>query len=120
LPETLVHGDFHPGNWRSDGLRPVILDLCDASRGHPACDLLRLTGWLPASLAEPATDRWVAEWRTAVPGCDPGRAAELVRPVQHLELALIYQAFLDGIEPDERPYHEGDPAEQVRLALAAG
>jgi Ser/Thr protein kinase RdoA (MazF antagonist) len=19
LPETLVHGDFHPGNWRSDG-----------------------------------------------------------------------------------------------------
>jgi hypothetical protein len=120
LPETLVHGDFHPGNWRSDGLRPVIFDWCDASRGHPACDLLRLTGWLPASLAEPATDRWVAEWRTAVPGCDPGRAAELVRPVQHVELALTYQGFLDGIEPDERPYHEGDPAEQIRLALAAG
>jgi Phosphotransferase enzyme family len=119
LPTTVVHGDFHPGNWRSDGNRRVVFDWCDASRGHPACDLIRLTGWLPAPLAALATNRWVAEWRTAVPGSDPGRAAELVRPVQHLELALTYQGFLDGIEPDERPYHEDDPADEIRLALAA-
>jgi hypothetical protein len=119
LPETLVHGDFHPGNWRSDGNRRVVFDWCDASRGHPACDLIRLTGWLPAPLAALATNRWVAEWRAAVPGSDPGRAAELVRPVQHLELALTYQGFLDGIEPDERPYHEDDPTDEIRLALAA-
>jgi hypothetical protein len=41
-----------------------------------------------------------------------------MRPVQHLEGALTYQGFLDGIEPDERPYHETDPAEQIRSALA--
>jgi Phosphotransferase enzyme family len=119
VPETLVHGDFHPGNWRSDGRRRAVVDWCEASRGHPACDLLRLTDWLPGPLAALATDQWVAEWRAAVPGCDPGRAAELLRPVQHLEAALTYRGFLDGIEPDERPYHEGDPAEQIRLALAA-
>jgi hypothetical protein len=118
LPETLVHGDFHPGNWRSDGHRRVVFDWCEGSRGHPACDVLRLAEWLPAPLAALATECWAAEWRTAVPGCDPGRAAELVRPVQHLEAALTYQRFLDGIEPDERPYHEGDPAEQIRMALA--
>jgi hypothetical protein len=118
LPETLVHGDFHPGNWRSDGRRHVVFDWCEGSRGHPACDVLRLAEWLPAPLAALATECWVAEWRAAVPGCDPGRAAELVRPVQHLEAALTYQRFLDGIEPDERPYHEGDPAEQIRLALS--
>jgi phosphotransferase family enzyme len=117
LPETLVHGDFHPGNWRSDGHRHVVFDWCEGSRGHPARDMLRLTEWLPAPLAALATQRWAAEWRAAVPGCDPDRAAELARPVQHLEAALTYQAFLDGIEPDERRYHEGDPAEQIRLAL---
>jgi Ser/Thr protein kinase RdoA (MazF antagonist) len=118
LPETLVHGDFHPGNWRSDGRRRVVFDWCEAGRGHPACDLLRLTEWLPAPLAGSAAELWTAGWRAAVPGCDPRRAVELVRPVQHLEAALTYQGFLDGIEPDERPYHEGDPAEQIRQALA--
>jgi phosphotransferase family enzyme len=118
LPETLVHGDFHPGNWRSDGRRHVVFDWCEGSRGHPAYDVLRLAEWLPDPLAALATERWAAEWRAAVPGCDPGRAAELVRPVQHLEAALTYQRFLDGIEPDERRYHEGDPVEQIRLALS--
>lgn len=119
LPETLVHGDFHPGNWRADGDRRTVLDWSDAHRGHPAGDLLRIAGWLPAPLAATATDVWATAWRSAVPGCEPVRAAELLRPLQHLEAALTYQAFLDGIEPDERPYHEGDPVEQVRLALAA-
>lgn len=118
LPETLVHGDFHPGNWRSDGHTRVVVDWCETSRSHPAHNLLRLAEWLPAPLAALATDSWVSEWRAAVPGSDPAWAGELMRPVQCLEAALQYQGFLDGIEPDERPYHEGDPAEQIRLALA--
>jgi hypothetical protein len=80
--------------------------------------VLRLAEWLPAPLAARATEIWVARWRAAVPGCDPGRAAELVRPVQNLEAALTYRRFLDGIEPDERRYHDGDPADQIREALA--
>ena len=118
LPETLVHGDFHPGNWRSDGPGHVVVDWCETSRSHPAHNLLRLAEWLPAPLAALATEVWVAEWRTAVPRSDPARAVELMRPVQPLEAALLYQGFLDGIEPDERPYHEGDPAGEVRRALA--
>lgn len=118
LPETLVHGDFHPGNWRSDGHTRVVVDWCETTNGHPARNLLRLAEWLPAPLAASATESWVAEWRAGVPGSDPARAVELVRPVQHLEAALLYQGFLDGIEPDERPYHEGDPADEIRLALA--
>jgi Ser/Thr protein kinase RdoA (MazF antagonist) len=119
LPETLVHGDFHPGNWRSDGHRRAVVDWGEGSRAHPACDLLRLTDWLPEPLAAVAAQEWAAAWSAAVPGSDPGRAAELVRPVQHLQAALTYRAFLDRIEPDERPYHDGDPVEQIRLALVA-
>ena len=29
---------------------------------------------------------------------------------------MIYQVFLDGIEPDERVYHSGDPAHWLRKA----
>ena len=36
LPTTLVHGDFHPGNWRSDGRSHAgILDWADSSRRQP-------------------------------------------------------------------------------------
>jgi phosphotransferase family enzyme len=118
LPETLVHGDFHPGNWRSDGHTRAVVDWCETNHGHPAVSLLRLAEWLPTPLAALARDRWVADWRGAVPGSDPARAVELTEPVQHLEAALVYQGFLDGIEPDERPYHEGDPVDEIRLALA--
>ncbi|GAA1097150.1 hypothetical protein [Kitasatospora arboriphila] len=37
----------------------------------------------------------------------------------HLGYAVRYQEFLDGIERSERIYHEGDPASEVRAALAA-
>ena len=42
------------------------------------------------------------------PAADPERAAELIAPIAALLGALVYQGFLDGIEPSERPYHEAD------------
>jgi hypothetical protein len=47
LPDTLVHGDFHPGNWRSDGGPPVIVDWADAHLGNPVLDGLRACDYLP-------------------------------------------------------------------------
>jgi len=49
----------------------------------------------------------------AVPGSDPRRAWELVRPLTVLREAAVYQGFVDNIEPSERVYHLGD----VRLSL---
>jgi hypothetical protein len=43
IGDTLVHGDFHPGNVRVDGARITIHDWGDAFVGHPAYDALRLT-----------------------------------------------------------------------------
>jgi hypothetical protein len=39
VPETIVHGDFHAGNRRSDGTSLVLLDWGDAGLGHPMLDL---------------------------------------------------------------------------------
>ncbi len=47
LPDTIVHGDFHPGNWRSDGGPPVIVDFADAYVGNPVLDGLRACDFLP-------------------------------------------------------------------------
>ena len=113
VPQTLVHGDFHPGNVRGevgDGGRLVILDWGDAGIGHPLLDQAAFLEWVPAPDREPIAALWAKEWRRAVPGCAPERAAHLLAPVAALRQAVIYRYFLDRIEPTERVYHQRDPA----------
>jgi len=35
VPDSLVHGDFHPGNVRGNDQRLVLLDWGDCGVGHP-------------------------------------------------------------------------------------
>ncbi|WP_257234712.1 aminoglycoside phosphotransferase family protein [Streptomyces sp. JV178] len=117
LPDTLVHADFHPGNWRGDGGPPVVVDFADAHWGNPVLDCLRLHDYLPEAVRATAVRTWVDAWRSHVPGSDPARALALAEPLAYLTYAVRYQEFLDGIEPSERPYHEGDPATVIRRAV---
>ncbi|MFD9044453.1 aminoglycoside phosphotransferase family protein [Streptomyces bottropensis] len=117
LPDTLVHADFHPGNWRSDGRPPVVVDFADSHWGNPVLDCLRLHDFLPEAVRPTAVRVWADAWRSHVPDGDPVRALALAEPLAHLSYALRYQEFLDGIEPSERPYHEGDPTSVIRRAL---
>ncbi len=116
VPETLVHGDYHPGN--TVGPRPVILDWGDAGAGNAMLDRAALTARLDRAEASVVLDEWAAAWRGHLPGCDPSRAAELLAPVAALRQAVVYRAFLDGIEASERVYHAADPAERLRAAAA--
>ncbi|MFD3873063.1 phosphotransferase [Streptomyces sp. NPDC058623] len=118
LPDTLVHGDFHPGNWRSDGTRAVIVDYADSAFGHPALDGLRPRQFVDEERWAQVSEVWVRAWRESVPGSAPERALTLVEPLFHLAHAVRYQEFLDHIETSERPYHEGDPVTEIRKALA--
>lgn len=121
LPGTLVHGDLHPGNARGTSERRTLIDWGDSFVGHPAFDILRLTEGVPPADAAHLTGAWAARWRAAVPGCDPERAVELLRPVAALRMAAVYANFIDNIEPSEHPYHAADiPAclQAATLALA--
>jgi hypothetical protein len=118
LPDTLVHGDLHPGNVRADGRRHTIIDWGDAFVGHPAFDILRLTEQLPAGSAAALVADWCARWRADVPGCRPERAVALLRPVAWLRMAAVYAMFLAGIEPSERVYHDRDVPENLARASA--
>ena len=117
LPDTIVHGDFHPGNWRSDGGPPAVVDWADAHLGNPVLDGLRARDFLPAGKRPAAARAWIEAWAARVPGCDPARALAIAEPLAHLSYAVRYQEFLDGIEPSERIYHRGDPAAAIRAAL---
>jgi hypothetical protein len=118
VPETLVHGDFHPGNVMGNEQRLVLLDWGDSGVGHPMLDQSAFVQRLDESNRAVLIDRWAARWRAAVPGCDPERAVALLEPVGPLRLAAVYRMFLDNIEPSERIYHEADPADWLARAAA--
>ncbi|WP_330302341.1 MULTISPECIES: aminoglycoside phosphotransferase family protein [unclassified Streptomyces] len=117
LPDTLVHGDFHPGNWRGAGGAPVVVDFADAHWGNPVLDGLRVHDFLPGPRRAQAARAWTDAWKARVPAADPARALALAEPLAHLTYAVRYQEFLDGIEPSERRYHRGDPADEIRAAV---
>ena len=117
LPDTIVHGDFHPGNWRSDGGPPAIVDWADAHLGNPVLDGLRACDFLPPRGRPVAAGAWIDAWASRIPGCEPARALRIAGPLAHLMYAVRYQEFLNGIEPSERIYHLGDPAAAIRAAL---
>ncbi|MEV6595918.1 aminoglycoside phosphotransferase family protein [Actinoplanes sp. NPDC051346] len=119
LPDTLVHGDLHPGNVRESTAGRVILDWGDATVANPAYDILRLAEDLPEQRAAALIGEWAGWWREAVPDCDPETAAALIRPVAQLRAAAAYQDFLDRIEESERPYHEADVPQRLTAAVAA-
>jgi hypothetical protein len=120
LPDTLVHGDLHPGNTRGESGRFTVLDWGDAVVGHPALDFLRLHDWVPEADRGPATEQWVAHWARHARGSDARRAAELARPWMQLMGAVTYRRFLDHIEPSEQPFHAADPARCLRVAVRDG
>ena len=117
LPDTLVHGDFHPGNVRGDGDRLVLLDWGDCGVGQPLLDQAAFLEVRPAQ-AIALGGHWHERWRRVLPGSDPERAARLLAPVAAARQALIYQGFLDGIEPSEWPYHRADVPHWLGRAAA--
>jgi hypothetical protein len=112
LPTTFVHGDFHPGNVRGgEGMAPTILDWGDCGVGNPLLDLSAFLGRVPQESAPVVRAHWAAEWRRHVPASDPLLAAQLIGPVAAARQAVMYQLFLDRLEPVERRYHDADVPE---------
>jgi Phosphotransferase enzyme family len=111
LKDTLVHGDFHPGNLRGDGTSLTLIDWGDSGIGHPMLDQSAFLERVSESDIPQISQHWANLWQHAIPRCDPQRAAELIRPMASAHRAIQYQMFLDNIEPSERIYHCSDPVD---------
>jgi Ser/Thr protein kinase RdoA (MazF antagonist) len=110
LPEVLFHGDAHPGNARIGVDPPVIFDWGDSGIGHPLLDVSAVENYRGADPAETARlcAHWLGAWQDAIPGAEPGRAWRLLQPVAVARAAVVFQRFLENIEPSERVYHHLD------------
>jgi hypothetical protein len=119
LGPTLFHGDLHPGNARIGLAAPVLFDWGDSGWGHPLLDLAVLERY--DLYGEYGLCRhWLERWGAAVPGSDPARAWDLLRPVALARAAAVFRMFVDAIEETEAVYHLGDidPAlDQAEAAL---
>jgi hypothetical protein len=110
LRDSLVHGDFHPGNFRGDGQTLTLLDWGDSGVGHPLLDQPAFLDRVPRDAIGAMRAHWLQQWSEAIPGSDPARASVLLAPVAAAKHAVVYRSFLDNIEPSEQPYHRADPA----------
>jgi Ser/Thr protein kinase RdoA (MazF antagonist) len=118
LPDSLVHGDYHPGNVRGRDLELTILDWGDAGVGHPLLDGPAFMERASAEMAPELRERWLANWRKARPGSDPARAWDVIAPITAARRAVVYRGFLDNIEPAEYPYHRTDPRDCLQQVAA--
>jgi Ser/Thr protein kinase RdoA (MazF antagonist) len=118
VPDTLVHGDFHPGNVAGRPDDYVILDWGDSFLGHPLIDELAFTEHLSRAGRQAARAWFVCDWERIVPGADPARAARLLEPMVAMLAAVMYANFCRDIEPDERIYPASDALRMLRLAAA--
>ncbi|MET9224996.1 phosphotransferase [Lentzea sp. NPDC003310] len=114
LPDTLTHGDFHPGNWRTTGM---VIDWSDAVWGHPALDACRVIAYCAPEFRNHLARVWCEAWLTHRPDSRPWEALEAGRRASHLHTAVKCQLFLDNIESSERVYHRSVPADELRAVL---
>jgi len=118
LRDSLVHGDFHPGNFRGDGRALTLLDWGDSGVGHPLLDQAAFLDPIPNGTIGAVRAHWLQQWSEAAPGSDPARASVLLAPIAAARQAVIYRSFLDNIEPSEHPYHRADPAKWLNRTAA--
>ncbi|MFM9844158.1 MAG: phosphotransferase family protein [Dongiaceae bacterium] len=116
IGDTLIHGDFYPGNFRGDENALTLLDWSDSGVGHPLLDQPAFLAWVADDALAAVQKHWLEQWREAIPGSDPARAAKLLGPIAAARQAATYRRFLDCIEPAEAPYHRSDPASWLRRA----
>jgi hypothetical protein len=119
MSNTLVHGDFHPGNVRAQGARATLLDWGDSFVGHPAFDILRLIDGCDDDASRFLVEAWSQRWRARLRNIEPERAIELLRPVNALRQAAVYALFCSRIEPSEHPFHAADVARCLDDAACA-
>ena len=82
LPDTLVHGDFAPGNVRGDGRTApmTLLDWGDSTVGQPLLDRPAFLDRTPAGEAATIRAHWEARLACVVPGRRRQRRRATPRP----------------------------------------
>lgn len=118
LPQTLIHGDLHPGNVMVDGIDVRIFDWSDACVSHPLFDL---PTFLPrcddisarAAMLNAYLDTW-ADYGSP----EELRASyHLAHPLAYVHHAISYLRILEALEPDDRWWFAEEPRRGLTGAI---
>lgn len=98
LPETLVHGDLHPGNVAHHGEALMLYDWSDAAVSHPFLDAVHLLQRIPELEKDATRDAYAGPWRAAYPDVDVARGLELAAQVNTIFQMVTYEQLCRAIE----------------------
>lgn len=103
LPQTLVHGDFHPWNVMVDGEDLRIFDWSDACISYPLFDLPTFLERAEDERArETLLQTYLAAWDDAASPDELHAAHELSLPLGCVHHAISYLRIDEALEPDDR------------------
>jgi hypothetical protein len=117
VPDTLVHGDFHPNNVIVSSGQHVIIDWSDGAVSHPLLDVAAWASWLRGQPDEIAVlwESFYAAWADA-PWLQPMRALQStfdgVAAAYHF---VSYVGIVAALDPHRRPEHAGGLAGFFRI-----
>lgn len=104
VPDTLVHGDFHPGNVAPTADGPVVFDWSDACFSAPIVDAATWLWWFQADPDHGARVwAWFGDAWSRHLGIDPGRIDRVTASTAASAFhAVSYLDILSAIEPLRR------------------
>jgi hypothetical protein len=121
VPETLVHGDFHPWNVQRDGDGLVIFDWSDACWGHPFFDVPTMTSRTDDLTArESLREAVVGAWSAFGDRASIREALSWSEPLTELHLSITWRRLQGLFEADGAyPFVDSGVQRHLELALAA-
>lgn len=117
VPDTLVHGDFHPGNVAHDGDSLVLYDWSDAAVSHPFLDVVLLVSRLPEPERAATLEAYAEVWQAAYPGIDTNRALELADHANTIYQMVTFEQIQRAQEAASTWDMHGVVAQMLRTTL---
>jgi hypothetical protein len=118
VPETLVHGDLHPGNVMRAGDEVRVFDWSDSCVSYPFFDLSTYFERTEDEQVRAALfDAYLEAWSDTAPMGELRALAQCAQPLATAHLAISYARILDAVEPSDRWWFEDEPGRRLRLAL---
>jgi hypothetical protein len=107
IPDTLVHGDFHPDNVAIQDGRYLVFDWTDACVAHPFVDLLTYVHTLGPPTTDVAvrmrlTERYLEGWNDVIPREEATELFRRTEPLLAMHHVISYQRILERLDPTER------------------
>ncbi len=121
LPETLLHGDFHPGNVATTGDGMLIFDWSDGAIGSPVIEAATWGWWYEDDEPRLAVlwGHFCEAWRRAFTVDMSHIASYDIDIVAGAFHTVSYERILTALEPTERPSH-ADGLERFFGLLSSG